>query len=137
MAIYGIGADWSGENKVDEFVRDEKACIGWWIDDAPSLYKILKQMKIGDIIYVKSSPPGRLIIKAIGFVTNDEPFSYDEEAKEHGIYNCIKVKWIWLGEEDLGKIDDKYNVRNNTIYEEFNPEIQTKIVKMILDKLYS
>ena len=47
------------------------------------------------------------------------------------------MKWIWLGEEDLGKIDDKYNVRNNTIYEEFNPEIQTKIVKMILDKLYS
>jgi len=137
MAIYGIGADWSGKSKVNEFVRDEKACIGWWIDDAPSLYKILRQIKIGDIIYIKSSPPGRLIIKAIGFVIDDEPFSYNEKTEEHGIYNCIKVKWIWRGKEDLEKINDKYNVRNNTIYEELNPKIQTKIINMILDKIHS
>ncbi len=135
MAIYGIGADWSGENKVEEFLNQEKVCIEWWPDEAPSLYKILKQIKIGDIFYIKPSLPGRLIIKAIGFVIDDEPTSYNEEAKEHSIYNCIRVKWIRVGEEDLGKINDKYNIRNNTIYEEFNPEIQTKIVKMILVKL--
>ena len=44
----------------------------------------------------------------------------------------IPVKWVWTGEERLGKLDDKYPVRNITLYEEFSPQVQKKVIGLLL-----
>lgn len=132
MAIYGIGAYWDGDDKTDEFVQHGKVCIGWWPSDAPSLYKILKTIKIGDIVYIKSNPPGELRIKAIGLVTDDTPFPYDEETKGKRVPGCIRISWLWKSEPVIIKVKDRYNVRANSLYEEYNSEVQKTILKLIL-----
>ncbi|MFH1774551.1 MAG: hypothetical protein ABH874_06295 [Methanobacteriota archaeon] len=70
---------------------------GWDYNDAPSLHQLLKH------------------IKAVGIVVDDKVRS------DPSLGACLKVKWVWHGHEAMGKIDDKYNVRNITLYEEVNP----------------
>ena len=119
MAIFGIGAFWDDhDDKTDEFVINGKACIGWWPTDVPSLYKLLRTVKVGDIIYIKSTPPGELRIKAVGIVTDGDSFPYDDNAKQNGVFNCLHVKWLWHGGPVIITAKDKYNVRNNSLYEE-------------------
>ena len=47
----------------------------------------------------------------------------------------VGVKWIWSGHENLGTIDDKYNVRNNTIYEEYSRTVQDAVLKLLFSKI--
>jgi hypothetical protein len=87
-------------------------------------------MKIGDIVYIKSHPPSiGLIIKAVGIVTNDEP----KAAGQLG--TGIPVKWVWTGEERLGQFNDRYPVRNITLYEEYSRSIQESELKLLLSRL--
>lgn len=125
MAIFGIGAFYSSDVS-KYFIDNSMAYVGWSKDEAPSLYEILRIIKLGDIIYIKSAPPGSgLRVKAVGIVV-------DNETTENKVYGTgIKVKWLWTGPEILINIDDKYNVRNNTLYEEYNKIIQTKILDLI------
>lgn len=129
MAIFGIGASYEYDVSED-FIKNEVACIGWDQADATALYEILRFLKLGDIIYIKSAPIGKgLRVKAIGIV------------KDNTLQNIpnlgtgVSVKWIWTGHENVGKINDKYNVRNNTLYEEFNREVQQKILDLLFSKL--
>ncbi|MCW3986534.1 MAG: hypothetical protein NWE91_09055 [Candidatus Bathyarchaeota archaeon] len=127
MAIYGLGAYYL-EDVTDGFLTKEVACVGWGKADAPALHSMLAYIKIGDIIYLKSHPAGLgLTIKAVGIVVHDQVLST-------GLGECVKVKWIWVGAKELGKIKDKYNVRNNTMYEEHNPVIQKTVVDLLLSR---
>ena len=91
---------------------------------------MLRRFQIGDIVYIKSHPPNiGLIIKAIGIVISDEL----KTNKKLG--TGIPVKWLWIGEVRLGPCDDKYPVRNITLYEEFNRKIQTRVIKLLLSKI--
>jgi len=133
MAIYGIGASYE-KQKVDmseKFVSKELACIGHTYEDAPSLHKLLGQIKIGDLIYIKSWPKNvGLTIKAVGIVI-------DNEIKDYNIGTGLKVKYIWKGREVIGQLkEDPYNVRRNTLYEEFNPDIQKKVIQLLLAPNY-
>jgi hypothetical protein len=47
----------------------------------------------------------------------------------------MPVNWVWTGEERLGKFDDKYPVRNITLYEEFNPRVQKKVIELFLSSV--
>jgi len=126
MAVYGIGAYWDGTEDVsEEFIHNGIACIGWDISDAPTLFQVMKFIKNGDIIYIKAAPPGQFIIKAVGIVINNEI-----QPREN-MGSCIQVNWLWSGNEHLN-ISDKYNVRNNTLYEEFNLEVQTWAIDHII-----
>ena len=129
MAIFGIGATYD-RDVANEFISNQVACVGWSIDDAPALHEILKMLKNGDIIYIKSSPIGKgLRVKGVGIVTeNTIQDRFD-------LGNGVKVKWIWSGHENLGAIKDKYNVRNNTLYEEYNKIVQTKILDLLFSKI--
>lgn len=130
MAIYGIGAYYYDEDVSGEFLSKGVACVGWDYSDAPSLHRILKQITVGDLIYIKSHPPDTgLRIKAVGIVVDAEV----KKVKNLGM--GVKVKWIWQGDEFIGKIDDKYNVRNITLYEEFNPDVQKKVIQLILKRM--
>ena len=125
MAIFGLGA-YHQEDVTSEFVSNEIACVGWDRTEAPALHKMLAHVKVGDIIYIKSYPADRgLSIKAVGIVIDDRVNSTDLGA-------CLRVNWIWVGNRELGKIQDKYNVRRNTLYEEYNPEVQREVIGLLI-----
>jgi hypothetical protein len=128
MAIYGIGASYHGTGDVSQDFKDKGlACVGWDESDAPPLHTILKHFKIGDVVYIKAHPPQiGLIIKAVGIVISDRL----KNDKKLG--TGMPVKWVWTGEERLGKFDDKYPVRNITLYEEFNPQVQKRVIDLLL-----
>jgi len=55
MTVYGIGAYHGDDKDVSKtFLSEEAACIGWSEKEAPALHRILKHIRIGDIIYIKS-----------------------------------------------------------------------------------
>jgi len=131
MAIFGIGAFYD-EDVSEDFIEQSVACIGWSEKDASTLYNILRCLRVGDIIYIKSQPPQvGLIIKAVGIVSDNKLEKYPD------LGTGVKMKWLWTGNEKLGKIpelDDKYNVRNNSIYEEFNRFVQDKVLKLLTNE---
>lgn len=129
MAIYGIGASYSKRDVSGQFIKKGLACIGWREKEAQPLFAILRHFKIGDIVYIKAHPPQvGLIIKAIGIVVSDN-------CKETTMLGKgIPIEWVWTGEERLGKFDDKYPVRNITLYEEFNLRVQKKIIQLLLSR---
>jgi hypothetical protein len=128
MAIYAFGASFGGVKDVSgDFIKGGVACVGWPPKDAPPLHSILKHIKTGDIVYLKSHPPDiGLIIKAVGVVIGNE-------VEPLGLGDGFRVRWVWTGPEvRLGKIQDRYPVRNLTIYEEFNYDVQVKIIDLLL-----
>lgn len=131
MAIYGIGAKYSGTVDVaKDFIKQGRACIGWSLEEGKTLFRVMSQIKVGDIMYIKSKGTRTgLRIKAIGIVESSEI----EEVKNLGF--GIRVKWLVteLPQKEFG--NDKYNVRCNTIYEEYNEEIQQYIVNMIFQQV--
>lgn len=134
MAIYGIGASHSNKDVSQEFIKKSLACVGWPEKNAQPLHAILMHFKIGDIVYIKSHPPSvGLIIKAVGIVFSDKVKS---DAK---LGKGMPVKWLWDGNKEgnkyLRKYNDKYPVRNITLYEEFNREIQTEVLKLLLSSI--
>lgn len=70
-----------------------------------------------------------MIIKAVGIVVDDKARS------DPSLGACLKVKWVWHGHEAMGKIDDKYNVRNITLYEEVNPIVQERVIQLLLKQM--
>lgn len=125
MAIYGIGAYHDNIDISNDFVSNNMACVGWDLSTAPDLHNLLSNIKEGDIVFIKSSPiGGGLRIKAIGIVKN-------ATSRTHKLGTCIEVNWKWTGNKNLGKITGKYNVRNNTLFEEFHPSVINQILKLI------
>jgi hypothetical protein len=132
MAIYGIGA-YYGRDVSKKFISKGLACVGWEFEDAPSLHNVLKHIKVGDLIYIKSQTPKEgLFIKAVGIVMDDEVREDDD------LGACLKVKYVWEGWEAMGRVIDRdpYNVRFNTIYEELDPTIQKKVIGLLLTPNY-
>jgi len=127
MAIYGIGAYYNGTDDVsEEFVNKNLACIGWDASDAPTLHLMLRYIKVGDIIYIKSAPIGQgLRVKAIGIVA-DNSIVIDPIIK-----TGITMKWIWTGNDVINVSDDKNNIRNNTLYEELDIVAQKEILSRL------
>ncbi len=137
MAIYGIGAKYERSiDKMHDFLTNDCACIGWKESEAPAIYKILKSMKIGDIIYIKSMDISKkkLNVKAIGLV-------FDDEISKYSFGNGVKVKWVKVSNQtpllkfDLTSEMYKNNVFNNTLYEEFNPTVQLKILNELFPSI--
>ena len=123
MAIWGIGVTFSGKNKVDEFINTETACIGWDDDKAESLYNLKSDIKVGDIIYMKSSVVSKkeVLIYGVGIVLEN-----DFQDRE------LKVRWTKAGKFRVPFDDfDKYNVKSNTLYQEYSPTVQDKIVNIV------
>lgn len=130
MAIFGIGATYDNYDVSNDFIENNVACIGWDLTDAPALHEILRCLKVGDIIYIKTSPIGRGIrVKGVGIVIDNTLQQIE------GLGTGVSMRWVWSGYENIGKIDDKYNVRNNTLYEEFNKTVQNYILNLMFKKM--
>lgn len=129
MAIFGIGAIYDRDVS-DDFIERGVACVGWPESEAPALHEILRCLKVGDIIYIKTAPIGKgLRVKGVGIVINNTVKVIENLGK--GVF----VNWIWKGYETIGEINDKYNVRNNTLYEEFNKDVQNYILNLMLKEM--
>lgn len=142
MAIYGIGSCFgASEEKLSDFINTGHAFVGWSENDAPAIVQSFKSLKPGDIVYVKSnSPRSGLYIKAVGVVTGREAFKDNINNLGWG----RKVRWAWWSKLDpnkeglnpvkLGKIHDgATNMRTGTFYEEFGPEIQEKVLDLLIN----
>ena len=133
MAIYGVGAFHGGDEDVsDEFIQNNIVGVGWSTSDAPELQEYVKSLKVGDIVYIKSANFGSPItVKAIGIIKdniilgrNDNPY----------IETGRNVKWLNTEKFIIDKPIEKNNVRSNTIYEEFHPFVQQKIIAQLYKK---
>lgn len=129
MAIYGIGANYSGWDVFDSFIDNECARIGWSAEENISGHAMIKSMKAGDIVYIKKCNIGSPItVRAIGVIKDYESRTIDGVAEI-----ARNVKWLYHEEFSIEnpKYEDKNNVRSNSVYEEFN----LNIIKEIIDKL--
>jgi hypothetical protein len=131
MAIYGIGAYYqegnTGTDMSEVFVNRGVACVGWDKKDAPAVHRVLEHIKTGDILYIKAHPPGRsLTAKAVGIVEREQVESFGDLGR--GLY----VRWLWTGAETWPEsTEERYNVRANTLYEEFSEVVQTRILDLL------
>lgn len=120
MTIWGTGANWSGEDKSSEFINDGYVKIGWSKENSPVLYNVLREVKVGDGIYIKAFIPRNktLRIKAFGEVKQTDG-------------NILKVEWIKTFDNSLEyhltESEEKYNVYPFTFYKEYSDEIKNII----------
>lgn len=129
MAIFGVGAMYGEQDVSSDFITKEVACVGWDEKESQTLHSVLKHIKTGDIVYIKSHPPHiGLIIKAVGIVTGQEL------KRDAHLGTGIAVKWLWTGEERFGRLEDKYPVRNLTLYEEYNYSVQSRVIELLIER---
>lgn len=137
MTVWGIGA-YNKEKKVSrlqEFLDNNCACIGWTEKQAPILYEVLKAVKKDDYIYIKSYyfPKKRLTIKAVGKVKDSKITKKNSQLESS---KGIEVEWFTdfqMEYVELKPKEARYNVYQNTIYQEYNPRI-IDIVKNAIEK---
>lgn len=136
MAVFGIGAYFE-EDVSNDFIQRKCACIGYGKSEASSLYEMLRRIKKGDIIYIKSYQINGSIVnvKAIGYVIgrNIEEFNFPNSKNSMGFGRKILWKKVFETNQDWIKIplsdeDKKNNVYNNTLYEEYSDIIINKLL---------
>lgn len=130
MAIFGVGAYYE-EDVSQNFIQANLVGVGWDASDAPELHQFIRALKVGDIVYIKSFSPSSpdIIVKAIGIITDDEIRTSDNS---NNLVSCGRnVRWIHSQEIRIPKPHEKNNVRANTMYEEFHPEVQKVILQHI------
>lgn len=143
MAIYAIGSMYGAtEEQLPNFINSGHAHIGYEEKDKPAVVNAFKRATIGDTIYVKGySPRYGLYIKAVGIITSQNAFPNRIDGGW-----ARKVRWVWHSKLNtdrdgiemvkLGKIDDEYaNIRSGTFYQEEGPEVQEKVLELLLSNL--
>jgi hypothetical protein len=135
MAIYAIGANYEKVDVSKKFIKQSIAGPGWSEKDAPELKQFIASLKVGDIIYIKSfsASSDYIFIKAIGFIEEQELLT-GPKTKDI-VSSGRRVKWVVTDEFKIPKPHEKNNVRANTLYEEFHPEVQKAILKRLVMKL--
>lgn len=130
MAIFGVGAYY--EKDVSQaFIQANLVGVGWDDNDAPELHQFIRALKVGDIVYIKAFSPSSpdIIVKAIGIITDD---AIRTTANSNNLVSCGRnVRWVHCEEIRIPKPREKNNVRSNTMYEEFHPDVQRVIMQYI------
>lgn len=128
MAIFGIGAHYD-KDVTQDFLSRGFACVGWNEKDAPPAHAILRQLRTGDIIFIKSwTPQAGLTIKAVGIVMAGRVRNV------RSLGSGVPVQWVWSGEVRIGKLNDKWPIRTVTLYEEQHPQVQSRIISLLLEQ---
>ncbi|MCY4613882.1 MAG: hypothetical protein OXB94_09710 [Nitrospira sp.] len=131
MAIFGIGAFYK-KDASQAFIEANLVGIGHSVEEAPELHQFMRALKVGDVVYIKSFSPKspEIFIRGIGVITDDEEVR-DREIRDGRVSCGRNVKWVVTQEFRIPKpLGEKNNVRNNSIYEEFQHEVQ----RLILEK---
>jgi len=129
MAIYGVGA-YHGNDVSEAFIREGLVGVGWGINEAPELSEFFKSLKVGDIVYIKAAHRNpNIIVKGIGIIIDN---IIREAANSNDLVTTGRnVIWINTERFIIPKPTERNNVRSNTIYEEFHPEVQQEIIRRI------
>lgn len=133
MAIWGMGSHFNGtDNQFDNFIKENFVCMKWTEIEAPEFYEMMKEIQLGDIIYLKSFQRGsnEMHINAIGIVNE----TFEAENNHNGYENCnnqIGVEWININPNDKIKVNDIYKQRKTAIYKEYDKKVVDRIVKLI------
>ena len=72
MAVWGMGSFFNGaDNQFDNFIKENFVCMLWNENDVPEFYAMMKEIQLGDIIYLKSFKRGsdEMHVNAVGIVT--------------------------------------------------------------------
>lgn len=127
MAIYGIGAYYD-EDVSGEFIAHNIAGPGWEIEKAPELHQFVRSLKVGDIVYIKSASPSSpdIIVKGIGVIIDDVVVTTSPVVSAGR-----NIKWLVTEAFRIPKPTEKNNVRLNTMYEEFHPQVQSEILNKL------
>ncbi|MFT6922983.1 MAG: hypothetical protein ACJA1C_001991 [Crocinitomicaceae bacterium] len=127
MAVYGVGAYYD-EDVSQEFIRGGIVGVGWNDNEAPELREYFQSMKVGDIVYIKAAAFGaeNITVKAIGLIS-DSVFVRDSNMVSTG----RNVKWLITDRFVIPRPIERNNVRSNTVYEEFHPEV----LRVIIDRI--
>lgn len=143
MAIYGIGSNWNNVEVKEKFFKNNQIVIGWDKKSANDLYSFISSLKVGDIVYLKSNQPGSrdIRVKGIGIVIKNfvgcittEEYESTDVTDWNSLF--VKVKWIVKDEfhitipENEGKLT---NIRAATVYEEYLPYVQNKIIDYLFN----
>lgn len=126
MAIYGIGA-YFDQDISQKFIDNNIIGCGWNIKVAPELHQYIGSLKVGDIVYIKSASASSkfIFVKAIGIIIDGTTLKND-------IVQCGRnVLWLNKDKHKILKPKEKNNVRSNTLYEEFHPEVQRQIIELL------
>lgn len=135
MAIFGIGAFQDSHQDVAQtFLNRGIAGTNWLAKDAPAIHALLRQIKMGDLLYIKAFIIARgrreLRVKAVGIVTDNTV----HHEKETGSY--VKVRWIWQNLDNPVRIsgisDPTFGIRSQTLYEENHPKIAGRVIDLLL-----
>ncbi len=134
MAIYAIGAKYGADDISTVFITDNIAGIGWEYDDAPDLHEYVRSICPGDIVYLKSgSFSSDITIIAIGIVVDEQILS----DRDHGYVTIGRnVRWIYTNRFRISRpANQKNNVRLNSIYREFHPDVINQIMDIVNENL--
>ena len=135
---------WDQADKTQAFIENNCATIGYFEQDAPALFVMLRRMQIGDMVYLKSfyGTTHRLTIKAVGIVTES---AHTDETHPLGIYlengttrALVSVRWWAITppcKYTVTKEDMKANVYNNTLYEEYNQTIGDTVLGLFFSSV--
>ncbi len=126
MAIYGVGAFYH-KDVSDDFIKNNLVGVGWDSNDAPELQDYFRSLKVGDVIYIKSAFGGRdITVKAIGLISDNIIIL------NNGLVSTGRnVKWLTIEKFIIPRPKEKNNVRSNTVYEEFHPDVLKEIINRI------
>jgi hypothetical protein len=127
MAIYGVGFKFGDDDVSGDFFSKNLVGTGWGVNDAPDIHRFFISLKAGDIVYLKSAGPGtKIAVKAVGIIKDDD---IHDEQTSLVVQIGRSVRWVSKRQFDIPKpADEKNNVRSNTIYEEYHPEVQAQIL---------
>jgi hypothetical protein len=130
IAIYGVGAFYD-EDVSGEFIRNGLVGVGWDVNDAPELQEYFKSLKVGDIVYLKAAAFGasQISVKGIGIIKDN---TIRTRADTNRLVETGR-NVVWLNKDPftIPRPAEKNNVRSNTVYEEFHPQIQKEIIERI------
>ncbi len=128
MAIFAIGAYYGDRGDMSaDFIAAGVAGPGWSHQEAPELHEFTRSLRVGDIVYLKSAPANStdIFVKAIGIVTDTEIV----ENRPNLVAIGRNIRWLNTTQFKIPRPTEKNNVRSNTMYEEFHPDVQAAILK--------
>lgn len=113
------------------FIHDGIVATGWDDLSAPDLHEYFREINLGDIVHIKfCSYSSNITVKAIGIITDEQILT-----AAHGhpqIEIGQNVRWIYTVPFVINRpVNQKNNVRANTIYQEFHPDIVSSIMTIV------
>ena len=133
MDVWGFGFHYGQKKSMyNAFIRNNYVAVGYNEDEAPEFIAMMKEINIGDIVYLKSwvIKGSELRIYAIGVVT--KKYYFDDTVEDK---NRIGVEWVVtdrkaLDELRIESLNTKYRQRVTSIYKEYNDDVLKEIVRV-------